>query len=339
MTNDHNNRLQPEPDISDRDLLLLSGWIDDVLEPDERAEIQARLEQDAGLRRELDALQRTVTAIQDLPVLRAPRDFTLPLDTQRPAVTEKPKLVSMPKRRNNTGTFWLSAAATLTIVLVGFAVLANVNQQGGLNTGDNMQIAFASTPTEDFAASRMMTSPETANAELYAQTEVNDVAVNPDLALPGESTSNRGQQSGGDGLGGVGSGGQMGGGADAPAPNVAPPDEDEAPMVLIAPPTPQATADAVSNLGAPTDIAQAAVMQESRMADEQELDEASEESTEAEAADMAMMAPPPVDEDGATADDDTTELNVTGATAQKSDLWLAQFIEELLNTLRQLLGN
>lgn len=339
MTNDYHNRPQPEPDISERDLLLLSGWIDDVLEPDERAEISARLDQDAGLRRELDALQRTVSAINALPVLRAPRDFTIPLDTQRPTVTEKPKIVALPRRRNNTGMFWLSAAATLTIVVIGFAVLANVNQQGGLNTDGNMQIAFASTPTEDFAASRMMNSPETTDtdADLFNQTEANDEPVNPELALPGESTSNRGQQSGGDGLGGVGSG-VIGGGADSPAPNIAPP-EDEPPVVLIAPPTPQATADAASNLGAPTDIAEASVMQESRMADTLEMEEASEESTEADMADMAMMAPPPVDEDGATADDDMTALNTTGATAEKSNVWLAQFIENLLDIVRQWLGN
>lgn len=61
----------------ERDYELLSAYIDDALDDSERAELEARLESDVELRRELAALRQTVALVRSMPPLKAPRDFTL----------------------------------------------------------------------------------------------------------------------------------------------------------------------------------------------------------------------------------------------------------------------
>ncbi len=64
------------PQIS-QDFERLSAYIDNQLSPAEKADLEARLAQDAQLRAGLDDLRRTVRALRNLPTVKPPRSFTL----------------------------------------------------------------------------------------------------------------------------------------------------------------------------------------------------------------------------------------------------------------------
>ncbi|MBI1282640.1 MAG: hypothetical protein GC179_31225 [Anaerolineaceae bacterium] len=63
--------------LTDLDYELLSAYIDDALSDSERTAFELRLQAEPELRSELDELRATVTLLNNLPVLKAPRDFTL----------------------------------------------------------------------------------------------------------------------------------------------------------------------------------------------------------------------------------------------------------------------
>jgi hypothetical protein len=67
--------------ITERDRELLSAYLDNQLEPAERARLETRLAGEPALSAELDALRRTVAAVHALPAVRAPRNFTLSAKT------------------------------------------------------------------------------------------------------------------------------------------------------------------------------------------------------------------------------------------------------------------
>ncbi|MBN1680413.1 MAG: hypothetical protein JW966_08965 [Anaerolineae bacterium] len=62
---------------SNRDLELLSAYIDGEISDHERDELERRLNHDAALRAALADLRETVALVRSLPQLKAPRDFTL----------------------------------------------------------------------------------------------------------------------------------------------------------------------------------------------------------------------------------------------------------------------
>ena len=68
---------KPQPELSERDVELLSAYLDEMLSEAERQELEARLPQEAPLRDELLALRQTMRLVTDLPTLKAPRDFRL----------------------------------------------------------------------------------------------------------------------------------------------------------------------------------------------------------------------------------------------------------------------
>ncbi len=63
--------------LTDLDYELLSAYIDGALTDSERAAFELRLQSEPELSRELDEIRATVTLINNLPVRKAPRDFTL----------------------------------------------------------------------------------------------------------------------------------------------------------------------------------------------------------------------------------------------------------------------
>lgn len=63
--------------LTDFDYELLSAYIDGALTTSERAALEKRLQTEPELSRELDELRATVTLLNNLPVLKAPRDLTL----------------------------------------------------------------------------------------------------------------------------------------------------------------------------------------------------------------------------------------------------------------------
>ncbi|MBK9007610.1 MAG: hypothetical protein IPM31_11525 [Anaerolineae bacterium] len=63
--------------MNDRDLELLSSYLDGQLTPSDSARLESRLKSDGGLASTLDDLRAARTLLRQLPKRRAPRNFTL----------------------------------------------------------------------------------------------------------------------------------------------------------------------------------------------------------------------------------------------------------------------
>jgi len=63
--------------ISERDLEVLSNYLDGQLTTGERARLEARLQTELELRTVLEQIRQTRAAVRNLPFLRAPRNYTL----------------------------------------------------------------------------------------------------------------------------------------------------------------------------------------------------------------------------------------------------------------------
>src|SRR3990170_5186550 len=63
--------------ISERDLEVLSNYLDGQLTAGERARLEARLQTELELRAVLEQIRQTRAAVRNLPFLRAPRNYTL----------------------------------------------------------------------------------------------------------------------------------------------------------------------------------------------------------------------------------------------------------------------
>lgn len=61
--------------FTDRDLEILSAYIDGEISTKDREKLKTRLSEDAGLRKTLEELQSTRQVIRSLPSLRAPRNY------------------------------------------------------------------------------------------------------------------------------------------------------------------------------------------------------------------------------------------------------------------------
>lgn len=223
--NDYPN-MTPPPEINDRDAELISAYIDGMLSAEEQTQFEARLQRESSLRRELEAVQRTVNAIHALPVLKAPRDFTLdPSVVQRPDSTKK--IIDMrPQRRLARTWYPLAMVASLLVVFVGvFAIISN--QTNPKEPADSVEIAALATndaTTAASSASNLSTADEEPtpdrNMERSFESEATGIAESlPAIAatrtLPsGESALNTGPTQGNmmpGGRGGGQSGGQSGG--------------------------------------------------------------------------------------------------------------------------------
>ena len=97
---------------------LLSAYLDDQLDAEERARLEARLADDAALRAELEALRRTVEMVRDLPSQPVPRNFILPRTT-----APKPQRPPVAHRRLRWAAPFLTAA-TAVVSLLFVVVLA-----------------------------------------------------------------------------------------------------------------------------------------------------------------------------------------------------------------------
>jgi hypothetical protein len=127
------------PDLNDRDVELLSAYLDGALTPAERAALEARLQADAALRRDLDGLRQTVALVRALPRLAAPRSFALTpaqaglVDRPRPL----PFFVS-------SAFSALSAAAAVVLLALGSYLLLEM-QPGAAPAAAPVMVAAAPT--------------------------------------------------------------------------------------------------------------------------------------------------------------------------------------------------
>lgn len=107
--------------VSPHDLELLSAYLDHQLPPDQRARLEARLQQEPDLQSEYEALQRVQLTLRSLPRRRAPRNFTL-----------TPAMVSArPRPAARLGWGWVSALATVLLLLVLIGDLAVIPEYVG----------------------------------------------------------------------------------------------------------------------------------------------------------------------------------------------------------------
>ena len=106
--------------LTDHDYELLSAYLDGTLSDSERSTLEARLQAEPDLRRELEALRQTVTLVKALPTLKAPRNFTL-----NARQTRQQRLLIFP----TTAMFSaLSAAAAVFLLVLGATFLLVQNQ-------------------------------------------------------------------------------------------------------------------------------------------------------------------------------------------------------------------
>ena len=102
--------------MNQRDLELLSSYLDGQLKPSDSARLEARLSTDSNLRAVLDDLRSARGLLRQLPLRKAPRNFTL-----------TPKMVGKnpPLPRIYPAFRFVSALATLLLfVTLGFNFLA-----------------------------------------------------------------------------------------------------------------------------------------------------------------------------------------------------------------------
>jgi hypothetical protein len=96
---------------------LLSAYLDDQLDAEDRARLEAQLAADPALRAELEALRHTVALVRDLPKQPVPRNFLLPK-------TAVPKARPVPVTRRSGWLAPFLTAATVAVGLLFVVVLA-----------------------------------------------------------------------------------------------------------------------------------------------------------------------------------------------------------------------
>lgn len=148
--------------VNERDLELLSAYLDDALSPAERAQVEARLAIDGEFSAELEALRQTKALIAGLPILRAPRSFALTHDKLR---------ASAPARRIiDLNRFFTvaSAAAAMALVVLGIGALGNAGAIQPAQPAN--QVAAAPTQPADLLYAVTVTVE--LEAQLQSTTEV-----------------------------------------------------------------------------------------------------------------------------------------------------------------------
>lgn len=147
--------------LSQQDYELLSAYIDGELSDAERLGLEIRLDAETDLRRELESLRQTVALVDQLPRLKAPRNFTLTVTPQK-VVRKLPLLL--------TSTFsGLSAAAAVLLLMFGGYLLLGSNRQISMTSQFAREVAVQSTVVADVVS---LPAQSTLAAPLPTQTEL-----------------------------------------------------------------------------------------------------------------------------------------------------------------------
>jgi anti-sigma factor RsiW len=124
--------------MTERDLELLSAYLDSALTSDERAALETRLAQDADLRQELETLRETKALIVGLPQLLAPRNLTLTA-AQVGGVSRKSPILLSP---------WVSVASAAAAFLLFMAGILSLGQAPAAQPqAVNIAVLPSATPT------------------------------------------------------------------------------------------------------------------------------------------------------------------------------------------------
>jgi hypothetical protein len=160
---------------------LLSAYLDGELGERECQRLEARLAQDATLRAELSALRQTVSLMQELPQVAAPRNFILSesmVRRRQPAAGPEPRARSRRAQSRAWAAPLLTAATAVVsllfaVVLVGDLLLPGI---GGLATAPQPmeqakeipQIALEAAPAEEEVRVEREVEPSPTSAPLAA---------------------------------------------------------------------------------------------------------------------------------------------------------------------------
>jgi hypothetical protein len=117
--------MSAEPKLTEQDYELLSAYLDGELTGVERSALESRLQTEDSLRQELEVLRQTVALVNQLPTLKAPRDFTL-----TPAMVRQPQIVPHRQPLYMRPAVWSAAAAVVVLIFGALFVLssADLNQ-------------------------------------------------------------------------------------------------------------------------------------------------------------------------------------------------------------------
>ncbi|MBE0690215.1 MAG: hypothetical protein IH587_08870, partial [Anaerolineae bacterium] len=204
--------------MDDRDLELLSAYLDGALNEGERQTLETRLAHDALLQRELDRLGETKRLVEALPTLKAPRDLTI---AQPARQGRRQPLVLSP---------WvstLSAVAAAFMLIAGFVLLNRTSvPHSGQEALSQTAISLAATPE----AAQLRAVPTAANG-LPAQTATAPLtdASSVERAQAQENQAATDETSAVDGQTGA-----------APVPALAPAPGSDMPLEALAPVAPSA---------------------------------------------------------------------------------------------------
>jgi hypothetical protein len=246
---------------SDRDLELLSAYLDGELSDREKERLEQRLARESALRADLDDLRETVALVNDLPRLKAPRNFTLD-----PAVYGRPvpwwqRLFTLKSALQLSGA--MGAVASVALIIVAVLLTQSSPNNASQPVSESAQIAMQATQTEPlveetalaYSGDDLLQTTLAAQSMYYATLEATGTQVALDLAAPagGESYPTATSAPTAEAQ-------EMAAGAVAPAESEAPlAPQNEEPAPLIAQPgayPPAAAQDTVSGAAPAPDAAQ-----------------------------------------------------------------------------------
>jgi hypothetical protein len=127
--------------VSEQDYELLSAYVDGMLDEEERLALEERLHGDADLLRELTALYLTLAMVKQLPMMTAPRNFTLKDPPARWLIFPTTPVFTA-----------LSAAAATILMVIGFGLLLSSsmsNQAASAPPSDQEVALMSNTRTDD----------------------------------------------------------------------------------------------------------------------------------------------------------------------------------------------
>lgn len=148
-----------EPNFNAQDYELLSAYLDGELSNIERLALEGRLASEPELQQELASLRGMVALVEQLPRLKAPRNFSL-----TPAMVGQVKaqvpvnIYALPRAPRRFQPAWASLAAAVLVMLFGVSfILSEFNASNGQLATSAGEPAFA--PAVDMTAEEVALAP------------------------------------------------------------------------------------------------------------------------------------------------------------------------------------
>lgn len=157
--------------MSNFDGELLSAYLDDELSAEERAQLEQRLQIDPRLQGELAELREIIALVQQMPLLKAPRNYTL-----SPADFQTPRRV-YPFRA-------ILAAAAVVVLVTGAVLFMLSGQENAADTAQEAPADIAAAPTQ----TALLSATQTDNLSVTAVNQATQLAVIPS-SLPSATMS------------------------------------------------------------------------------------------------------------------------------------------------------